>query len=212
MTEMNQMPQGPASPDDDLEPSKGSGVNRRLLLVIGGAALVVAALGGFFLLRSGGSTPEAVVVVHPAVTPSGQPSAAATKQGGQTVPAVYHGQAGTNPFKPLPGEAAKPSPSPTGSAGAPTPAPSNGGGSTPTAASSYQVTVKSVHVSSQTADLWVNGVKYNGVGVGDTFASTFRLDSVGVDNQSGKSYVTLTFGDVAAAGKKYENQSYWFSP
>ena len=82
----------------------------------------------------------------------------------------------------------------------------------PKPASSYQVTVKSVHVSSQTADLWVNGVKYNGVGVGDTFASTFRLDSVGVDNQSGKSYVTLTFGDVAAAGKKYENQSYWFSP
>ncbi len=213
MSDMNQVPAEQAQLDNALTPEGGTGTNRRLLFVLGGAALVVAALGGFFLLHSGGSSggdvSGVVVVAHP--TTKAKPSASASPSAGQTVPPVYHGQAGRNPFKPLAIEAQVTSsalPTDTSS-----PAPTSGsGGTTPSAVSTYQLTVESVSVSGQTATFWVNGVKYSDVAVGGTFASVFRLDSVGTDSKSGKKFVTLTFGDVAQPGKRYEQSTWIFTP
>jgi len=206
MSDMNQMPSEQAALDTALASEGGSGTNRRLLFVLGGAALVVVLLGGFFLLHSGGGSSQDTGLVPSAVQPTGagKPSASPSPSGnGQTVPAVYHGKVGRNPFKPLAAEAVpSSSPTPTGTAASPTP---TSGGTTPTAVSTYQVLLKSADVAGQKASFYVNGTLYSNVAVGDTFASVFRLDSVAGSKKS--PYVTLTYGDVAIPGHLFVGQT-----
>jgi hypothetical protein len=186
--------------DNSLNGEGGSGTNRRLLYVLGGAAVLVAAAGGFFLLHSGGSGGDSGGSVVVAVKPdtSAKPGATPSPSDTQAKPPVYNGQAGRNPFKPLPGEAtataASATATDTSSAGTST-------GTATTPPSSYQVTLKTANVSAQTATLWVNGTEYPDVAVGGTFAGAFRLDAVAKDSKG--AYVKLTYGDVAVGQKVY---------
>ena len=209
MTEMNHEGAEKAALEQSLAADGAAkGPNRRVLLLVGGAAVLVAGLGAFFLMSSGGGSGDTGGAVPSAANPTAQPSASPTAKGGNTVPAVYHGKTGRNPFKPLAAEATPAaSPSATATATSTSTATSTTGGTTTTSA--YQVSPRSVNVAGQTATLWVNGVAYTNVKVGDTFGSVFRLDSVGVS--SGKGFVTLTFGDVAEPGKKWVGQTYRFS-
>jgi hypothetical protein len=226
MSEMTQTAPQPTTDDAPLPGGESAeGSNRRtLLMVIGGAAVLVVLLAGWFLLHSGGGSPEATGVVTPGVPSSsnggsGSSGGTGTQGGGgqQTVPPAYHGKTGTDPFKPLPGEQPKASTDgttgtsgSTGTTGSTGSTGSTGTGTGSAAASAYQMTVRSVDVGGKSGTFLVNGVVFLDVKVGDTFADTFRLDSVG--SSGGRDFVTLTFGDQKQPGNVYVGQTKVYTP
>jgi len=148
-------------------------------------AIVFVVVGVFaiaFLLLSGGGGEKFPPIVTPSITGAPSPSATATSP-----PETGEAFEGKDPFQPLvitaPAVSGTPTPTPTGSSTG-----VNGGGTTNPAVTVTLLDVRTID-GERKATVQVEDKEYT-VGVGETFASNFRV--VSLSSKCG----TFVFGDV----------------
>ena len=149
--------------------------SRKTLLALGGVVAALVVVGGaFFLMNSSPSDPAPVTAVAPPNGAKAAPAASPTPQ--VVIKPASVTVAKRDPFAPL-------YPSPTATAEAP----SNSGGDPSTAPSAAPLTpdvtpvtleVKSIDAGKDVATVSVDGKKYAGLGVGDSFGGHYTLYSV----------------------------------
>ncbi len=202
--------------------STDGGGQRRLLLVVGGAALLlVLGLGAYFLFLSGGGEEELAPVPSAAgaqPVEDGKKDKTTKKDDKAPNKTNIKFTVGSDPFAPLAAEAViEPDPvsndttstgtsngSGTKSGGGSTPAPTAAPTPAPTqdAASTYEVTLRSVDLKQNSAVIVVEGKRYS-VKVKEMFPSSdigpFKLIGVG-QLSSGKDTALVVFGSDVTVG------------
>jgi hypothetical protein len=201
--------------------SGAGGSRRRLIMVVGGAALLlVLGLGAYFLFLSGGEeedlgpVPSGAAAAEESDGKKNKNSKGNDSKGNDNVPAEVDTNfaVGRDPFAPLPAEEVIPAPEPkpepttdtsgdgTGTTPEPTPTPTP----TPTvdAATTYDVTLRSVNLGKDTAVIEVDGKRYS-VKAKDMFPSSdigpFKLIGVG-QLSSGQDTALVVFGSDVTVG------------
>lgn len=153
--------------------------NRKALIVVGAVVAALVVVAGAWLLMSSGSSDDAAddaivpqaVAGAPNAAPTAAPSPAVVKPASLTV-------SKRDPFAPL-------FPTPVSTPAASQPAAPGGGGETaapnPSATPVVPVAtlnVRSIDTKKQSATVSVNGTKYSGLSVGDSFGGHYTLYSV----------------------------------
>ena len=207
---MSDTMQGPPAQELSPGPHDGSGSSRRRLLIVVVVVAGVLVLGAatYFLFLSGGSSDEEFAPVTrgtPAATPDNGKKSGGQSNGGDKVPQKVDQDVavGTDPFEPLAAEAPVVSAAPV----ATDPADPTGTGDPAADAGVYQLTVKSVNLEKDTANIDIDGKLYT-VKAGNTFPSLtqgpFLLVRVDA-SQTGQGLARVIFGSDTPVVMKVGN-------
>lgn len=187
---------GVAEPEPAVEEAAPAAPRRTLFVVLGLAFALVVVGAAFFLLFSGGSEEVATGPVtqgKPSAAPSGQPAPPVSAPA--VVPPTFSDNVGTDPFEPA---VAAPPPAPADS-----PAPSSGA-SAP-AGTTVVLGLTQVADNLTSVNVTVDGVAVNGLTVGKSFASSFKVYAIFNATCAGFLYgdesVALCEGDTATLTK-----------
>jgi hypothetical protein len=176
----------PTAPDLPVdEPTSG---NRRAKLLVVAAGALTVLLAAFYFLFVAGGDPAPVPAAAPKPNPAEQvpPPAAEVP----AAPPVFTGDAGTDPFDPL---VTKPAPTTEGSQGTGT---TDGGATTgTTGGTGQQLAVTAVSPDNTTVSVTVDGQAYNGLTVGQDFATFYKVYGI-----FGGTCAGFLYGDSSIGG------------